>query len=615
MIFHIKANSIKKSKVSKTFGFCSCCLLLFIAFTQIIHAQSKQLELLPLDKSADFLTEKIAYSPSIEDTPSLTTTLSKIRQDLHQQGYLAASVDSIFLKDSLTYVALLHVGDRYEWLQLKNGNVEEDWLSKAGFREQLYSGKAFNIKRLRQLQDALLSEAENNGFPFAKTQLDSVSMKKGRVAAQLMLDKGELIVVDTMYVQGEVEISKKYLENYLGIFPDEPYDKSKIIRIPQRIKELPFVQSAKPLDVTFYGNRAIINLYLKPKKASRFDFIVGVLPNTTTNGNVQATTFTLTGDLKGEFYNAFGYGEQILVELEQLRPATPRLNLSVNYPYVLNLPFGVDGELLIYKQDTTLLEVASDLGVQYLLEGGNYLKAFWNTQSSDLLSIDSIQVRQQARLPENLDFQRSSFGLEYLQQQLDYRFNPRKGWSVFLRGSAGVKNITPNSQILALSNEDVDFQALYDSLSLNSFQYIIGTTLAGYLPLGKRATLKLQNQSQLIFSDAPIVQNEQFRIGGNKLLRGFDEQSVLATQYALFTLEPRLLISTNSYFYAFADYAWIRDATNARDVTNNAFGFGAGLTLETGVGVFGISLALGRRADAPFNFRNPKIHFGYVSLF
>ena len=127
--------------------------------------------------------------------------------------------------------------------------------------------------------------------------------------------------------------------------------------------------------------------------------------------------------------------------------------------------------------------------------------------------------------------------------------------------------------------------------------------------------MKLQNSTQAIFANAPILSNEQFRIGGNKILRGFDEQSILATQYSLFTLEPRLLIGTNSYFYAFVDYAFIRDVTAEWDTTNNALGFGAGLTLETAIGVFGISLALGRRTNTPLNFRNPKIHFGYVSLF
>lgn len=578
-------------------------------------AQTSKLELYLSDKAENYLSDKIEFDENIQDTPSLTATLRKILKDLQAQGYLAASVDSILLKDSLTYLAHLHIGQAYEWLQLRNGNVDEAWLSKAGFREQLYRGKILNIERVQKVQDALLSEAENNGFPFASTRLDSISIVANQVAASLVMNKGEYIEIDTIQVDGRVQLSKKYLENYLGIPPDSPYDKSKILRIPQRIQELPFLKESQPLDVTFYGDRAVINLYLEPKKASRFDFIIGILPNTISNGAVETTTFTLTGDLKGEFYNSFGFGEQILVELEQLRPLTPRLNAAVNYPYILNTPFGADAKLRIFKQDTSFLEVASDVGAQYLLEGGNYIKAFWNNQGSNLLEVDTVRIKQEERLPENLDFQFNAFGLEYQQQKLDYRFNPRKGWSVFLRASAGLKNITPNTRIIELSDTETDFQGLYDSLSLNTFQYTLSTTLAAYLPLSKRSTIKLQNRTEAIFANAPILSNEQFRIGGNKILRGFDEQSVLASQYSLFTLEPRLLIGTNSYFYAFLDYAFIRDFTRKRDLINNALGFGAGLTLETGVGVFGISLALGQRTNIPLNFRNPKIHFGYVSLF
>ena len=399
--------------------------ILIVAFTIIkLNAQTPILNLHLKDKPQNFLEDKIEFDENIQDTPMLTVTLRKIQQDLQAQGYLAASVDSIFRKDSLTYLAQLHIGEAYQWLALRNGDVEEIWLSKAGFRAQLYREKPLDIRRVRKLQDALLTEAENNGFPFASTRLDSILIEKNQVSAALTMTKGTYVEVDTIRVAGRLEISKKYLENYLGIPPDSPYDKSKILRIPQRIRELPFVKETKPLDLTFYANRAVINLYLEPKKASRFDFIIGVLPNTVNNGTIETTTFTLTGDLKGEFYNTFGLGEHILVELEQLRPLTPRLNLAINYPYVLNTPFGADAKLRIFKQDTSFLEVASDLGVQYLLEGGNYIKAFWNNQSSDLLEVDTIQLKQAGRLPENLDFTFNAFGLEYQQQQLDYRFNP-----------------------------------------------------------------------------------------------------------------------------------------------------------------------------------------------
>ena len=44
-------------------------------------------------------------------------------------------------------------------------------------------------------------------------------------------------------------------------------------------------------------------------------------------------------------------------------------------------------------------------------------------------------------------------------------------------------------------------------------------------------------------------------------------------------------------------------------------GIGAGLNFETGAGIFGISTAVGKTRDIPFNLRNAKIHFGFISVF
>jgi hypothetical protein len=44
-------------------------------------------------------------------------------------------------------------------------------------------------------------------------------------------------------------------------------------------------------------------------------------------------------------------------------------------------------------------------------------------------------------------------------------------------------------------------------------------------------------------------------------------------------------------------------------------GVGVGLALETKSGLFSLAYAAGKNKDLPFNFRESKIHFGFVSLF
>jgi hemolysin activation/secretion protein len=309
-------------------------------------------------------------------------------------------------------------------------------------------------------------------------------------------------------------------------------------------------------------------------------------------------------------YNQFGQGERLYARFEQVRPATQRLDFQVGYPYVAGLPLGGDFKFHLYKRDTTFLDVDTDFGIQYLLDGGNYYKVFWNNHSSRLLGINRASLLQNQRLPADLDISQSSFGLEMRRVQLDYRYNPRRGYSVLLRAGAGVKRILKNTKLQELA---LDY--LYDSLQLRTFQYRITGEFSGYLPLGKRSTVKLASTGAWTISNQAIFRNEQLRLGGNKLMRGFDEEIIFASSYLVGTSEYRLLLGQNSYLYAFLDYGWIIDRTSKINQNYRVYGTGAGITFETRAGLFGVSLAYGAKVGASPDLAAPKVHFGYVSLF
>ena len=567
-----------------------------------------------LDKAPSFVKENLEYPTSLFDSVAVDIELQRIILELHGQAYLEASFDRIERNKKETK-AYLHVGEQYKWAQLKNGNVEDVFLEQIGFREQLYSGKPFHFKEVRKLQESLLSYAEDNGYPFAAVWLDSIEVKNGEIAAQLFMRKNKLILIDEVKVTGNAKVSQAYLTNYLGIKKGTLYSKSKILKIRNRIKELPFIKEVRDLSITFKGEQATINLYLNKKKASRFDFLIGLAPN---SDQFAIRRFLITGTFNADMHNQFGLGERIFAEFQQLRPGTQDLEIELAYPYVLNLPFGVETSFDLYKRDTSYLDVIYDVGIQYLFEGGNYIKAYWNTASTTLLSIDEDRIRNTKSLPKNLDLSNASFGLEYALQRLDYRFNPRKGWSIFARGGAGFKRIKENSAITGIQDSSepmFEFRSLYDSLETQTFQYKVDLKIERYFPFFKRTTLKTAVELGGIISEQSIFQNEQYRIGGNRRLRGFDEEAVQASRFAIFTLEYRFLIGQNAYLYAFGDYGYVEDRTNEVNRTDRPIGFGAGMTFDTKVGVFGISYALGRRFDDPIDFRAAKIHFGYVSLF
>ncbi len=112
-----------------------------------------------------------------------------------------------------------------------------------------------------------------------------------------------------------------------------------------------------------------------------------------------------------------------------------------------------------------------------------------------------------------------------------------------------------------------------------------------------------------------VFQNELFQIGGFRLLRGFDEQSIFANQYHIAVAELRIKFTQNSYAYLFSDNGWVQTKFNAYNRESFYNGFGVGTTLETKTGLFSIALALGRSDFIPLRFRESKLSFGYIALF
>jgi hypothetical protein len=65
----------------------------------------------------------------------------------------------------------------------------------------------------------------------------------------------------------------------------------------------------------------------------------------------------------------------------------------------------------------------------------------------------------------------------------------------------------------------------------------------------------------------------------------------------------------------FGDIAYTQNNVNNTNTNSLPIGTGIGLTLETKAGVFGLSYAIGKLPQNPFNLRSAKIHFGYVNYF
>ena len=549
---------------------------------------------------------------SVKDSVSITDSLQNQLFKLQNNGRLLASIDTVIKKDSII-TAHLFLGPQYSWLMLSNGNVPDNFWSQSGFSNRKWQNEPINLYKIRDFQEKLKTTLENSGYPFSKNWLDSLKISEEKISAKLMVDKGKLIIIDSFQIAGNAKISKHFIQNYLEIKNGSLYNKSKIAKIKTRLKELPFLKEKDNLITTFTNEKATITLFLENKNASKFGFLIGLLPSNTLQQSGKQS-FTVTGTINTDLYNLLGFGERIIADFQQLKPGTQQLKTKINYPYLFNTTFGVDTKFELFKRDSSNLDLNFDLGVQYNFVGNNYLKAYWNTNSSRLLSIDSNAIKTSMKLPNTLDFTRFQLGLEGHYQELDYIFNPKKGFSNWVRVGVGQKKVKKNTNIIKLSSNDFNFETLYDSISKPIEQIQLEGKFQNYIPISKYSCVKTAVTGATIISKGAVFQNENFRIGGNALMRGFNEASIFATSYLVGTVELRYLTAQNSYFYLFGDYGMIENKST-NNSQNQYLGVGAGITFDTAIGIFGISAAIGKQDANSFDFKSTKIHFGYVNLF
>lgn len=570
-----------------------------------------QLRINFLGKDSSFTVRDLKLQSNFTTQLLCADYINKLPVLLNSKGFAAASIDSIFFDSSFARIQL-YLGAKQYWLRLTTSGIDKKAMDETGFNNKNFDNKPFNPGQLNFFKDKFLGYYEKNGFPFASIFLDSIASKDSGVTAVLTVKNGPLYHIDSISINGKITISNSFLQHYLGILNGSFYNKEKLQLVSKKLLELPYLKEQQPFQLRMLGTGSILDLFLQPKRSSQVNFIIGFLPASSQTGQLK-----LTGDINLNLKNSLGTGETILVNWQQLQQKSPRLNLGFQQPFIFKSPFGIDFSFEIFKKDSAFVQLNAQLGLQYLLSSNQSGKLFIQKQNTFLLSsgIDTNLVKATKMLPFNIDVSAVNIGIDYEFNNTNYRFNPRTGNEVKLVALVGVKTISKNDDIVNLTDSTFNYASLYDGLKLKAYQFRVNGSAVHYMPTGKKSTLKMVVNGG-VFNSPNIFRNELFQIGGNKLLRGFDEESIYATQYGIATAEYHYLVGLNSYFLGFIDAGWVKNKYQLVDVSNNFTSAGLGLVFETKVGLLNFSFAVGKRNDVPFNLsQSSKIHFGYINYF
>ncbi|MEQ1552524.1 MAG: hypothetical protein ABL929_00005, partial [Ferruginibacter sp.] len=409
-----------------------------------------------------------------------------------------------------------------------------------------------------------------------------------------------------------IKLLSKFLQKYIGISNGSIYNASKLKDVDRKIAELPFAETQQNSFLNMLNTSATLILNVKSKKSSEASAILGFLPNANGEKKLQ-----VTGDVNIDLKNVFGAGEGLLLKYQALQPQSPRVNIGFEKPYIFHSSFGLSFLFELFKKDSSFLQINTQAALHLNLASYQKGKILIQWQTTNLLQggVDTNVVKQQKKLPSIIDVKSTNVGVIYEYQKTNYKFNPIKGNEISLTAFAGIKNIIRNSDIVAINPSAFNYSSLYDSIRLRNYQIKMKLTASHYFKIAKASTLKTALNFG-IYSSPTIFRNEVFQIGGYKLLRGFDEESIYATQYATFTTEYRVLTGLNSHIFAFVDAGFTKAKYQNFNTNNFFIAPGLGILQETKAGLLNLSIAIGKRNDIPFNIKqSTKIHFGYINYF
>ncbi|MDQ3020436.1 MAG: BamA/TamA family outer membrane protein [Bacteroidota bacterium] len=456
-------------------------------------------------------------------------------------------------------------------------------------------GENLNDNILNDDINGLLKTYEKSGLPFAKINIRDIAVYKengkDKIKIEIAVTENSRVQIDQVKIKGN-ETTKDYV-----ILRELKLDKNKIVnsestlRMKERLDRLNIFSSVSDPRIYTSKNKNESGLLIEVTEGNTntFDGILGYIPPF---GDEKGY---FTGLVNVSFRNLFGTGRKVEAKYLQEVEETQELMFGYFEPYFFNLPFNINFGFLQRIQDSTYTLRNLDLQADFVFSDkfiisaiGGYDRVIPSDITDPAFTIADSRVLLS--------------GIELRYDSRDNIFIPSKGFLYKASYSYGNKKIFNYAQLQGLGYPE-DFSVQRYSLDLDF-----------YLSFIKRQTVLLKLFGGEVRSEK-LEDSDYYRIGGNKYIRGYRTEQFLASRLAVSNFELRYSISRKGFLFGFFDSGYY---FRPPDVTNNfpeqsgfLYGYGIGIRLETGLGLIGVSYALGQENS----ILDGNISFGLINDF
>ena len=541
-----------------------------------VEAQNFSLKLVGQTTQDQRILDDFDVFGTLEDITAVKNQLDWLQNQLYNKGYMALKILSLERND-FEFTAHISVGAYYEAIAIFG---RKDWLDLLTYDIQKYaSGQFFIVVPISNLEQTL-NELSNlfsaQSYTFATLQLQNIiPMDDNQLRADLVVDKGIKRELQSIKILGYDKAPKSFIKHFLDIKTQTPFNLKDIQNQMALLDQLPFIQQKRPAEVLFTPDSTTVYMYLEKTQSNRFDGFLGFGSNKTT-GDLQ-----FDGYLDLNLINNLNFGESLKLYYKSDEIDQKTLDITADLPYLFGSPISAQLNLNIFKKDSTFTTTQQALKLNYPFNDKQQLGLGMRLVSSNALEpANNVQV-------EDYNSQFYELNYHYIKRQAkDLLFPIQSKVEVSLAFGQRQSEQSSQQRHIRLLGQHI---------------FLLNSKNSIFLKLHLE---QLQSERYLL--------NELLRFGGIRSIRGFQENSLFATQLAVLCSEYRYRLSSGLFVHSVIDAGYFQDSQNDEF---RLYGFGLGFGLQTNGGLLRLTYANGKTQDTPFDLSNSKVHLSFTSTF
>lgn len=519
----------------------------------------------------------------------LSRDVEKILRHLKRDGFFSARVESISIDTSASKLSVdiaiaLFAGTR---ARIDSVFVVGDSLEPLSDMIETIQGEEFSPRALELLINRILKILEQQGYPLASIKIGEIAYRKEGadtfVSIPLLLNKGQLVHITDLQIEGNTRTRENVIVREARLEKNQLFSPNLPRDIKRRLEKTQLFSSVS-LPELYLRDNGIAGFFIRIKEGNvnHFDGILGYIPGTQFGQDGY-----VTGLIDLRLRNLFGTGRRFSTRWHRLDNWTQEIELKYFEPWIASLPVNVETWFSQRKQDTTY--VRRQFGLEVFMMFSHELSISGSFQRAEIFPAEGIQLVAKSST--------WFLGISVHYDSRDDRVTPREGLVYQTSYDYGQKvKKAPLPSEGSLRGDRITLDLEYYLTPIQKQVIMVGIHARDY------------RSSDIELSDL-------FRFGGANTLRGYREAQFLGSRVAWSTLEHRWLMGGRSYLFGFVDAGYIYtpyvSSSSVPGQQLTRVGYGAGLRLDSGIGLIGVSLAFGQ-GDT---FSTAKLHFRLINEF